>query len=64
MEKESLRDTFTDVMAGVISWFINAAFLMWGWTVLAPHLNAPIFSYWEIFAIRMAIGSVVKMFKN
>ena len=31
--------------------FIAAGFLMWGWNTIAPHLNAPTFSYWDTFAI-------------
>ena len=28
------------------------SFLLWkGWTALAPHLNCPLFGYWEVFCI-------------
>lgn len=47
-----------------IGWFLSAGFIYWGWTVVAPHLNAPEFTYWEIFAIRMALGSIIAMSKN
>ena len=47
-----------------IGWFLSAGLIYWGWTVIAPHLNAPEFTYWEIFAIRMALGSIIAMFKN
>ena len=43
-------------------YFLTGAFLYWGWNVVAPHLNAPLFTYWEMMAIRMAIGSLVRMF--
>lgn len=46
----------------VLSWFVSAGFIYWGWTILAPHLNAPMFSFWEVFAIRMAFSSVMKIF--
>jgi hypothetical protein len=44
------------------TWFLTAAFIMWGWNVVAPHLNAPLFDYWEIFAVRMAFGSIATIF--
>ena len=37
-------------------WFISAAFIMWGWNILAPHINAPTFGYWEVFAMRMGLS--------
>lgn len=40
-------------------WFVSSAFIWWGWNVLAPHLNAPIFNYWEIFAIRMMFAHII-----
>ena len=43
-------------------YFLTGAFLYWGWNVVAPHLNAPLFTYWEMMAIRMAIGSLARMF--
>ena len=51
-------------IANVANWFISAAFIMWGWNVIAPHLNAPIFTYWEIFGMRMALGHVLGMIKK
>ena len=43
-------------------WLISAAFILWGYSTIAPHLNAPLFTYWEMMAIRMAIGSLARMF--
>ena len=51
------KAVITDLFAKIISYFMSSAFIWWGWTVLAPHLNAPIFSYMEIFAIRMMFSS-------
>lgn len=48
----------------VIAWLISAGFLYLAWGIIAPHLNLPILTYWEVFIIRMAIGSLVAMFKN
>jgi hypothetical protein len=44
--------------------FLSALFIYWGWGVIAPHLNAPTFSYWEIAGIRFAAGTIIRMFKN
>lgn len=64
MEKEKI----IDYIASIVYWFISSAFIMWGWNTLAPHINCPLFSYWEIFAIRMgvsyALGIIVKSFKK
>jgi hypothetical protein len=52
---------FVGKIAGL---FVSAGLILWGWNVIAPHLNAPLFTYWEILAMRVALGSVVAMFKN
>jgi len=52
------------IISRILRWFASSAFILWGWTVIAPHLNAPLFNYWEIFAMRMAFSSVVTMFKK
>lgn len=44
--------------------FASAGFLMWGWNTVAPHLNAPTFSYWETFAIYMGLKALVRMFRK
>lgn len=48
----------------VISWLISAGFLYLAWGIIAPHLNFPELTYWEVFIIRMGIGSFIAMFKN
>lgn len=63
MEKEkTLTVLLGDLVGVIIKWFITAGFIYWGWTVLAPHLNAPLFTYWEVFAIRMAFSNVMALF--
>lgn len=42
-----------------IWWFISTGFILWGWSVIAPHLNYPLFSFWEMFGIRMGLSCVV-----
>ena len=43
---------------------IAAGFLMWGWNTIAPHMNAPTFSYWETFAIYMGLNVFVGVFRR
>lgn len=52
-------------LIGVIAlYFARAGFLMWGWNTIAPHLNAPTFSYWETFAIYMWLNALVGIFRK
>lgn len=52
-------------LTGTIAYrLIAAGFLMWGWNTIAPHLNAPTFSYWEIFAIYMGLNALAKVFRK
>lgn len=44
--------------------FASAGFLMWGWNTIAPHLNAPTFTYWETFAIYMGLNVFVGVFRR
>lgn len=49
------------VMLGSIAgWFIAPLILLWSWGVVAPHLNAPLFGYWEMFAIYLGLRIVGK----
>lgn len=54
-KKNSISDSITDLIASIVVWLISAGFIMWGWNTLAPHLNCPLFTYWEIFAMRMGL---------
>lgn len=62
MEKKVAREQWKMVFSNVIGWFVSTAFILWGWTVLAPHLNAPLFTYWEVFAMRMGFSYVMALF--
>lgn len=54
--EKKISDHVSDLIATIITWFISAGFIMWGWNTLAPHINCPLFTYWEIFAMRMALS--------
>lgn len=49
-------------LAGCIWWFISSAFILWGYSTIAPLWNLPYFGYWDIFAMRMALGCVMQAF--
>ena len=59
-----VNEQIGSTIANVVIWFVSAVFIWWGWNVLAPHLNAPLFGYWEILGMRMAFGSILAMFKR
>lgn len=63
MEKknESLAKTLGTLVGKICVWLISAGFIMCGWSVIAPHLNAPLFTYWEVFAIRMGLSCLMKI---
>lgn len=50
-----------DIIANIATWFVSAGFIMWGWNTLAPHLNYPLFTYWEIFSMRMALSCLMSI---
>jgi hypothetical protein len=53
------------ILGTIGGWCICAAFLMWGWSVVAPHLNAPMFTYWETVAIYCGLRVIGKaLFKK
>lgn len=60
-KKNSISDSITDLIASIFVWLISAGFIMWGWNTLAPHLNCPLFTYWEIFAMRMGLTFFMKI---
>ena len=53
--KQSTEDRFIDNLATFVAnalwFFLYPALVRWGWEALAPHLNAPLFAYWEVFCI-------------
>lgn len=61
MNKINWSELLTKLTSSVVRWCISAAFIMWGWNTLAPHINCPAFTYWEIFAMRMGLAYVVQM---
>ena len=62
---EIVGTVFSTITGWCVGWCICAALLMLGWNVVAPHLNAPIFTYWEWVAIYCALRVIGKaLFKK
>lgn len=60
-KEKSLGDRVGEVGGRIGCWFISAAFIVWGWNTLAPHINAPTFGYWEVFAMRMGLSYLMSI---
>jgi hypothetical protein len=54
--EKKISDSISELLATIITWFVSAGFIMWGWNTIAPHINCPLFTYWEIFAMRMGLS--------
>lgn len=63
-KRETIAKKFGEIVGIICCWFISAGFIWWGYSVLAPHLNAPVFTFMEVFAIRMGFSSFVNIFKK
>ena len=61
MEKKTLTEQISEFVVKVGSWFFSALLIWWGWNILAPHINCPMFGYWEVFAMRMMLSSVMRI---
>ena len=59
--KNTTAEMFGTIIVTVTHWFFSALMIWWGWSVLAPYLNAPIFTYWQIFAMRMALTYIMQI---
>ena len=45
----------------IVGWFLSAAFILWGWNVIARYCDLPHLTYWEVFAVRMGFSSIMAM---
>lgn len=50
------------IIENISFWFVSTVFIWWGWNVLAWHFNLPQFNYIEIFAMRMALSTIINIF--
>lgn len=61
-KKMSVGTAIGTIISTVGKWFATAALIWWGWNIFAWHFDLPQFEYMEIFAMRMALTSVMKIF--
>ncbi len=61
-QKKTFAREFGELCGLVGGWFFSALCMWWGWNILAPHINCPMFGYWEVFAMRMMVSCVMKIF--
>ena len=61
-KRMTARQVFGTIAGQVVVWFISAAFIWWGWNIFALHFNLPQFEYMEVFAMRMALTFIMKIF--
>ena len=59
-KKKTWASTLGEIIGEVAVWFLTALFMWWGWSVLAPHLNAPMFSYMEMVALRVGFHGLAR----
>lgn len=64
IKKDTAAGNLLEIFIKICVCFASALFIWWGWNVLAPYLNAPSFSYWEIFAMRMALAHIVDIIRK
>ena len=55
---------FGTIVGQIASWFITAAFIWWGWNIFAWHFNLLQFEYMEVFAMRMALASIMVILRK
>lgn len=62
---ETVGDILGTIVGALLGWLIAPALLLWSWSIVAPHLNAPLFGYWEIFGIYLGLRVIGKaLFKG
>lgn len=52
---EELRDILEKFVEKVVLLFLRALFMWLAWRVVAPHLNAYMFGYWEMMLIQLGL---------
>ena len=61
-KKMSTGAAISKILYTVGKWFATAALIWWGWNIFAWHFDLPQFKYMEIFAMRMALTCIMKIF--
>lgn len=62
--EKTTMELLKDLIVSLILIFFLPLCMRWGWNVLAPHLNAPVFGYWEMMGIRLGLCAITSTFKK
>ena len=59
--EKTTSEKLCEFIGTIGAWFLSAAFILWGWNVIARYCNLPHLTYWEVFAVRMGFSSIMAM---
>ncbi len=59
-EKKSTRDSIIELVTTVVVLFLEVLFVFGAWSILAPHLNAPLFTYWQTMLFLLAFRAIIR----
>lgn len=59
-EKKSVSDSIIELSATVAVLFLEALCVFGAWSILAPHFNAPLFTYWQTMLFLLAFRAVTR----
>lgn len=48
-----------ELIIQILATFAKVGLVFWAWLIVAPHLNAPTFTYWETFIIFLGIRYLI-----
>ena len=58
------KELVYEIVKAIAVLCLRVVIVRWGWSILAPHLNAPMFTYWEMFGIYWAFQTLAGCFKT
>lgn len=59
-EKKSTSDNIIELVTTVAVLFLEALCIFGAWSILAPHLNAPLFTYWQTMLFLLAFRVITR----
>ena len=57
-DREKMASALSEIFAYVYLILLRGLFAYSAWNILAPHLNAPLFTFWEATLIVLAFRNV------
>ena len=58
-----IAEIMGNIVGRILVLFISAGLILWAWDKVAvPYFNAPILTYWEMVAVRVALGTLGRAF--